>query len=258
MPYPRSPKSPFWKAGALSCRRGWATIAAGLALLSLLFGSGCSGRVGPPLALGEPGTSIYVVSHGWHTGIVMRRADIPAGVWPESGDFPEAKYLEVGWGDWDFYQTPEPGIWITFKAGALPTASVLHVAGFAKPVADYFAYNEIAELKVSNGSAARLARFIGQTHRRDGAARATALGPGLYGDSRFYPARGIFHMFNNCNTWTARALASAGLPVRTFPAISADGLMDDVRKLGEQLPQAGADRRARPASLTQPAILSRR
>lgn len=235
MQHPRGLNSPSPKAGGLARRSRQATVAAGLALLLPALGCGCSGLSRPPFASGEPSTAIYVVNHGWHTGVVLRRADIPAGVWPESGDFPDADYLEVGWGDWDYYQTPEPGIWITFKAGALPTASVLHVAGFAKPVADYFAYNEIAELRVSQRSASRLAQFIGRSHRRNGAARAAALGPGLYGDSRFYPALGLFHVFNNCNTWTARALAAADLPVRPFPAISAGGLMDEVRELGERL-----------------------
>ncbi|HJW82214.1 MAG TPA: hypothetical protein VJ396_08210, partial [Acidiferrobacterales bacterium] len=30
---------------------------------------------------------VYLVSHGWHAGIVVRRADLPAAVWPESEDF---------------------------------------------------------------------------------------------------------------------------------------------------------------------------
>jgi hypothetical protein len=56
------------------------------------------------------------------------------------------------------------------------------------------------------------------------------LGSGLYGDSRFYPARETFHLFNTCNVWTARALRSAGLPVRD--AITTEGLMAQVRRLG--------------------------
>ena len=68
----------------------------------------------------EPSKTIYLVSHGWHAGIVVKRADIPPGTWPQHNDFPEAEYLEVGWGDKDYYMTPEPHFGITLKAGLLP------------------------------------------------------------------------------------------------------------------------------------------
>jgi hypothetical protein len=39
------------------------------------------------------------VSHGWHTGLVIRRADIPEGIWPEPHHYADPAYVEVGWGD---------------------------------------------------------------------------------------------------------------------------------------------------------------
>lgn len=204
-------------------------------LLPLLLSTGCAGTVKPLLAPSEASAAIHVISHGWHTGIVVRRTDIPQGIWPESGDFPEAEFLEVGWGDLDFYQTPEPGFWVTLKAGFLPTPSVLHVVGFATPVADYFSYSEIVEVRLPQRGIAALTQFIAQTHRRDGAVRAPALGSGLYGDSRFYPAYGTFHVFNNCNTWTVRALQAAGVPPPLWRAVLADGVMKHAGKFGKMI-----------------------
>ena len=80
----------------------------------------------------EPSRTIYLVSHGWHAGIVVKRADIPPGIWPQHKDFPDSEYLEVGWGDRDYYMTPSPHLGITLKAGLLPTASVLHIVGFSE------------------------------------------------------------------------------------------------------------------------------
>ncbi len=37
------------------------------------------------------------VSHGWPTGLVIRRADIPEGIWRHH--YADAAYVEVGWGD---------------------------------------------------------------------------------------------------------------------------------------------------------------
>ncbi len=73
--------------------------------------------------------------------------------------------------------------------------------------------------------------FIDASFERAGAARAAATGPGLYATSRFYPAKGRFHLFNTCNTWTARALAAAGFDVSASGTSRAETLMQQVRAL---------------------------
>jgi uncharacterized protein (TIGR02117 family) len=180
---------------------------------------------------GEPTVAIHLVSHGWHTGIVLRRVDIPTGLWPEADDFPRAEYLEVGWGDHDYYRTRDPGLWTALKAVLVPTSSVLHVVGFRAPVDVKFPASETVALELPRHGFERLAQYIHDAHVRDGAPAATALGPGLYGDGRFYPARERFHLFNTCNQWTVRALRAAGLPVED--AITGRGLMSQVRALGK-------------------------
>lgn len=56
-----------------------------------------------------------------------------------------------------------------------------------------------------------LAAFIYASFQRQvGTAKAVPLQRGSTADSLFYPAVGEFHLFNNCNTWVAHALESAG------------------------------------------------
>jgi len=193
-------------------------IIVGFARLALLVNGllvlGCNSLVpvqasSDPMAVGE----IHVVSHGWHAGIVIRRADIPEGSWPEKQDFRNVDYLEVGWGDRDYYQARDPGLGVTLKAAMWPTASVLHVVGFRGPVAGNFPHSDVLVLPVSRAGLARLIAFIDAAHDRADRAPLRSLGPGLYGDSRYYPARGRFHLFNNCNRWTARALRAAGYDI---------------------------------------------
>lgn len=182
----------------------------------------------PPRA--EPTLTIYIVSHGWHTGIVVRRADIPAGLWPEAEDFPAADHIEVGWGDRDYYPAPDPGLRLLLKAAFGASPSVLHAAGFRGPPEAEFPESEIVALTLSRRDLERLARYVHDAYDRGGERRAPRLGPGLYGDSHFYPAVGTFHLFRDCNVWTARALRAAGLPVND--AITKRGLMSQVRRLG--------------------------
>lgn len=202
---------------------------AGFVLLSWA----CAEPRGNPASPGqeEPAVVIFLVAHEGHTGIAVPRAEIPAGSWPENRDFPRADFLEVGWGDRDFYMGRDQGVWGTLKAALWPTPSVVHVVGVRGSVAQYFRASEVVELKLSRDGFDRLIRYISDAYERTGAAPAASLGPGLYGESRFYPARESFHLFRTCNVWTARALRAGGLSIDD--SITSEGLMSQAREIGE-------------------------
>ncbi len=187
-----------------------------------------------PPAENAPSKNIYLVSHGWHAGIVIQRADIPEGVCTEhERDFPEARYLEVGWGDQDFYQAPEPTLGMKLKAALVPTKSVLHVVAFSDPIKSYFPNSEIIEIALSYQGFEQLCKYIEQSYARDERGELQALGPGLYGNSQFYQSRERYHVFRTCNVWTARALRAAGVPVSPGRAIKVESLMSQARAFGK-------------------------
>lgn len=199
-----------------------------LALLAALLG-GCATQVlTRPAQQGETTYTVYLVAHEDHTGIALKRADIPAGLWPESRDFPQSEFLEVGWGARDYYMGRDQGFFGTLKAALGMTQSVLHVAGFRGRPPDYFR-GEVIELPVTPEDLEQIVRAISAAHDRAGAAVVAPLGPGLYGDSRFYPAWEHFSLLNTCNAWTARVLRAGGLPVED--AITKEGLMSQAREL---------------------------
>ena len=181
---------------------------------------------------GEPSKTIYLVSHGWHAGIVVKRADIPAGIWPQQHDFPDAEYLEVGWGDKDYYMTPSPHMGITLKAGLLPTASVLHIIGFNGSVTRYFAHSGVIRVELSELGFQRFCSYLENSYALDEAGRSQPLGPSLYGAGHFYLSRESYHAFNTCNVWTARGLREAGCPITPAENLSIDTLMTNVAKFG--------------------------
>ena len=180
----------------------------------------------------EPRKTIYLVNHGWHAGIVLRRADIPDNIWPKLGNFPDMEYLEVGWGDMDYYQIPDSHLGFILKAALLPTASVLHIVGFNGHVPAYFPFSEIIRIELSSAGFELLSRTIASSFALDKAGNTTSPSPGLYGNSRFYLSRETYHLFNTCNVWTARALRTAGLPITPATATSVGNLMSQARKFG--------------------------
>ena len=186
-----------------------------------------------PPATGEPSKTIYLVSHGWHAGIVVKRVDIPPGIWPQHNDFPAAEYLEVGWGDKDYYMTPDPHFGIMLKAGLLPTESVLHIVGFSGVVTRYFPYSEVIRIELSEAGFEQLCIYIENSYAIDEAGLNLSLGPSLYGDGHFYLSRETYHAFNTCNVWTARALRDAGCPITPAATLTVDTLMDHAATFGK-------------------------
>ena len=174
---------------------------------------------------------IFVTSNGWHSGVIVAKADLPPDRLPEITDFPEARYIEFGWGDAVFYPSKEMTISNTLSAALVPTSAVVHVVGLRAEPARVFTEAEIIALPIDDKNFGRLINFIDASFERSGAQRALSSGPGLYATSRFYPAKGSFHLFNTCNTWTARALAAAKFDIDAAGTLRAEALMQQVRTL---------------------------
>jgi uncharacterized protein (TIGR02117 family) len=189
----------------------------------------------PPSAP-EAARVVWIVDHGWHTGLVVRASDVPDGLWPERADFPGARFLEVAWGDRDFYAAPRGTLGLALKAAFASTGSVLHVVGFAEPVARYFPDREVVEVALSPRGFEGVARFIDGAHARGSRPRAERVTIGLYGDSGFYPATGRYSLLNTCNTWIAAALRAGGCPITPAWAATAGGVLAQVRPLGRVRP----------------------
>jgi uncharacterized protein (TIGR02117 family) len=210
-------------------------------LLALILHALCACAAPQPKPVeprgGDRSVAVHLVAHDKHSGIAIRRVDIPAGLWPESRDFPHADYLEVGWGEREYYYGRDQGFAGTLRAAfGFNNRSVLHVAGVRGALAANFPSSEIIEVMVSRDGFERLVRYIHDAYDRAGAPLVAPLGPGLYGDSRFYPARDSFNLLRTCNIWTARGLRGAGLPVED--SITMEGVMSQARGIGTVVQRA--------------------
>jgi uncharacterized protein (TIGR02117 family) len=201
-----------------------------LALAALgagLLATACLGPVREldPARSGEATTTVYVVGHGWHSGIVIRRDQIPSEAWPEHGRFPPAPFLEVGWGDRAFYQSPDAGVGPALRAAFASGGSVLHVAGLGRPPAELFTRAEVVAVELSGRGVEALARFVSRAYTRDLSGDPIDLGPGLYPGSRFYAATGRYSLLYTCNSWIAEALRAGGCPITPAWALTAGNLL---------------------------------
>ena len=185
------------------------TRAAG-ALFLLALGACAAPRTGlyPP-QVGAVTKTVYVVHHGTlHTGLTVRRADIPPGIWPASKDYGRSKYIEVGWGDDDGYRKPLTAA-IAVKALSGSKQTVLLTDSFSQGVREKNADPKFTVLAMDLSAAgfARLCQHVGETYALDENGKLIPLGGG------WFRARGTYSAFNTCNTWIATALQKAGCPI---------------------------------------------
>lgn len=209
-----------------------------LILIAVALASGCtvqSNALFPPKN-DEPTKIIYLVSHGWHAGIVVKCSDIPDNGWPKLHAFTGVEYLEVGWGDKDYYTTPNRGLGVAVKAALLPTSSVLHLVGLYSSPDKYFPHSEIIRIELSSSGFDHMILHISKSFTRDEAGQAIVLGSGLYGNSRFYASDEIYHLFKTCNTWTVDTLQAAGCPVGF--SLTVNSLMSQAREFGRVIQTA--------------------
>ena len=174
--------------------------------------------------------TLYIVTYGWHTGLVINRADLAKLVESLSADFATSEFLEIGWGDQRFYQATDPNIGTALRAIFWPTQTVLHVVGVSASPRSYFVSGDLFAVAVPEVGYQDLLAFVAASFRRSEDDRLVKLGPALYGAGWFYQAEGKFHAGNTCNTWIANALATTGYPFANVNTVSARGVVSQLRR----------------------------
>ncbi|HEX4640676.1 MAG TPA: DUF2459 domain-containing protein [Chthoniobacterales bacterium] len=204
---------------------------ASVALAAAVALSGCAATTQLPETPGAGRRTVYVVHHGTlHTGLTMRRSNIPRGHWPASADFGRSKYIEVGWGDDDGYRKPLTS-GIAMKALLGDPQTVLFAEGFSQPIQRRYRDPNFTVLAVdlSDAGIIRLCDYIQRTYAVDRKGEPVRLGNG------WYRAQGTYSAFNTCNTWIARGLRKAGCPIDDTLCLTAGQLLGRVRPFARDI-----------------------
>jgi len=174
---------------------------------------------------GPPDRTVYIGQSGWHTGFVVRIEDAK-NCWSEAGEYSGYKWLDVSWGDKDYFTAPKGTILLALRAALLPTESVLLVTPFNKSPEDFYGQSStLARISMDEESFQALCRFISASFQRKDGGLIPVDGKG------FFLAERKYCLFRTCNTWAAMGLKAAGFNVRTFPVVAAWQLFQQAEKI---------------------------
>jgi hypothetical protein len=114
----------------------------------------------------------------------------------------------------------------------------MHLAGFRGPPSEFYPASDIIQLDLTESQFKALCTHIAGTFDHDADGGELPLGPGLYGHSQFYRAKGSYYLPKTCNVWTARGLKAAGQHVSVERSVMADGVISQVQRLGTVIRQS--------------------
>jgi uncharacterized protein (TIGR02117 family) len=176
--------------------------------------------------------TIYIVKQQWHTGIVFKKDDIDITEWNEILEFGEYEWIDVGWGDREFYQYPGFDLGLAVQALFYPTESTLRVEGFNFDISRYAEISDLAiEINISEEIFKYLCRFISNTYRKDKEGNLKIFSKKFGGNIIYYDAEYNYHLFNTCNTWIAKGFKESGLDFDTN-IVLAEQLFNEASKIG--------------------------
>jgi len=206
----------------------------GLALAACLVLAGCAAPVPPAppaeLTAGPKTATIYLVERGWHTDIGLPATQPGDALGELRTTFPGVHTLVIGFGQRAYLLHREHDL-ADMLAALAPGPGAMLVTALRDTPQTAFPVDDVVVLQVSARGLARLTDFIAESFERppDGALHAIADGP--YPGSLFYASTSTYSAGYTCNTWTAEALQTAGLPVHVAGVVFADEVAGQARQI---------------------------
>lgn len=176
---------------------------------------------------------VFVIQQEYHTGISLKAADVNLSVWSECAEFKSSTWVDVGWGERKYYQSPDSNPLLAVKAIAMPNPSVMRIEGYSKHPNIYLSGCPSMRILLTREQFDRLCAVFHNAYARDRNGNIVETsGNAQY---KFYSAKGSYHLMNTCNTWVARAFRKAGLNVQIFGIMTAAQLFKALKSYSEKI-----------------------
>ena len=208
-------------------------IVPGFLLMGAVLLSGCfapkEGLYPPSEGSGDHVT-VHVIKRSWHSGILVKKNSVDTLMPDLTRDVAKAEYLNISWGDKEFFMADVGTVGLALRAALLPTQSVIQVNGYPELSDWYFDREEVEEIELSRRGFDSMIDYIHESFARDSMDNLIPLRERRVGMSYFYLSNITFWGTRTCNVWTAKALRQSGFPINPFIALTSGNVMRQVRR----------------------------
>lgn len=199
-----------------------------LLLLILLLDGCATAPLNEPVPTGD--ATLYVVGRGWHTDIGLPVEEVHGPLVSLERDFPGIRFMVFGFGERQYYMARDAGFGEMLSA-LLPSKSAILMTALRAPPEQAFAEQQVVVLRVPQNAIDRIALLLWQALEKTADGTVLRLDEGPYPGSLFYASYETYDAFHTCNTWTARLLHEAGIPVDSRGVLFAGQVMQQVAQI---------------------------
>ena len=156
---------------------------------------------------------LYVVRRGWHVEVAFAAVDVQPPLTAVLAEFPGASYLSIGFGDRHYLVSKHKNSPPSLLLALWPGDGLMLTTGLGATPQRAFGDSNVIELRLTAEQMRAAQSYVGDTIAfRDGEPQVETERP--YEGGLFMAATRRYSAANTCNTWAAKVLKAAGLPVR--------------------------------------------
>jgi uncharacterized protein (TIGR02117 family) len=210
----------------------------GIALVFLL--SGCL-TMSPAVEISadKPTHTIYFAYHHWHTSVIVEVSSL-AKQNPKlvaHVNIENQKFVRLGWGDGDYFTGKSKTVGTAAKALIASRYSAMQMLTYSELELRDIPRDSIVPLAISEKGLQKLMKYLDDSIAKSAKGEAFILPSTSINAGIFLQAKDHYSVFNNCNTWSGRALRAAGLSVAS--RLTAKGVFEQARSVSAFQHQAG-------------------
>ena len=181
--------------------------------------------------------TIYFIYKGFHTSILLDAKAVVAQNPQLANDLAGQTYARIGWGDGDYFTGKSKSVSTATKALIASGYSAVQLLPYDYEPFDEIPADTIVPLAISDEGLRQLALYLGKSIAIDAQGKLMRLP--AFGDAMgsFFQSEYHYSVFSNCNSWSGKALRSAGLPVAN--RLTAKGLFTQAQFISQHQAQRG-------------------
>lgn len=180
---------------------------------------------------------IYFIYKGFHTSILLDANAVVAQNPQLAKDLAGQTYARIGWGDGDYFTGKSKSVGTATKALIASGYSAVQLLPYDYEPFDEIPADTIVPLAITTEGLRQLALYLGKSISVDAQGKLVRLP--AFGDAMgsFFQSEYHYSVFSNCNSWSGKALQSAGLPVAN--RLTAKGLFTQAQFISQYQAQIG-------------------